>query len=111
MMASSEQYTFQEDIRISVTNTSHMQFNPSLILLPREQVSVQDVFCVSRIWVFPLLHTMQKAKPAEEKHFNFAAEMQRFMKVLCSCESTFEVHALTQVQITKNSGFENGLSV
>lgn len=73
MMASSEQYTFQEDIRISVTNTSHMQFNPSLILLPREQVSVQDVFCVSGIWVFPLLYTMQKAKPAEEKHFKLCS--------------------------------------
>lgn len=61
-----------------------MQFIPSLILLPGEQVSVQGMFFVSSIWVFPPL---QKTKPAEEMHFSSAAEMQRLKKVLCSCES------------------------
>lgn len=86
-MASSDPCTFQQDTATSVTNASHMQFIPSLILLPGEQVSVQGMFCVSSIWVFPPLHTMQKTKPAEEMHFSFAAEMQRLKKVLCSCES------------------------
>jgi len=51
-----------------------MQLIPSLILLLGEKVSVQGMFCVSRIWVFPPLHTVQKTNPAEEMHFASAAE-------------------------------------
>lgn len=72
------------------------------------------MFRVSSVWVFPPLHTMQKTKPAEEMDFSFAAEMQRLKKVLCFlcyCESIFEVHALTSIQMAKKSGFENGLFV